>query len=200
MLKRLLLIALVSYGAWHLLSTRQLDPGPGMVAPESPRQVAVGAEAPFSHNGYRITPLAGLSLEARVLATERYYLDRESDLAPIDLALGWGPMSDSGVLSALDISQRNRFFFWRTERLPLPRSEIERHAANMHMVPANEWVASKLKRLRPGQVVALEGLLIRAEAEDGWRWVSSLSREDTGKGACELVWVEDVVVAGPAAI
>lgn len=24
----------------------------------------------------------------------------------------------------------------------------------------------------------------------GWRWRSSLSREDTGDGSCELVWVE----------
>ena len=177
-----------------------MDPGPGAVAPDAPRQVAAPSAGPFVHNGYRITPLAGLRLRARVLATERYYMDRESDLAPIDVALGWGPMSDSRVLGQLQISQRNRFLYWRTDRLPVPRDVIERHAANMHMVPSNEWVQSKLGRLRPGQVIEIQGLLIGAEADDGWRWVSSLSREDTGKGACELVWVEDVVVAEPAAI
>lgn len=200
MLKRLLLTAIVCYGAYQLLVRSDVDPGPGVVAPDAPRQVPVRSGSPFSHNGYRITPLAELSLQARVLATERYYLDRESDLAPIDLALGWGPMSDSSVLGRLDISQGNRFFYWRTDRLPVSRKVIESHAANMHMVPANEAVEYRLERLRSGQVIELQGLLIRAEADDGWRWASSLSRDDTGKGACELVWVEDVLVVEPAAI
>ena len=33
----------------------------------------------------------------------------------------------------------------------------------------------------------------RMRAPDGWRWRSSLTREDTGAGACELVWVERIV-------
>jgi hypothetical protein len=44
--------------------------------------------------------------------------------------------------------------------------------------------------VRTGSVVRLEGYLVEARADDGWRWRSSLTREDTGNGACELVWVE----------
>ncbi len=28
----------------------------------------------------------------------------------------------------------------------------------------------------------------------GWRWKSSLTRKDTGNGACELVWVKQMKV------
>jgi len=60
----------------------------------------------------------------------------------------------------------------------------------MHMVPANERVARQLKSVRRGHVVRLAGYLIEARGTDGWRWKSSLSRADTGRGACELIWVE----------
>jgi len=60
----------------------------------------------------------------------------------------------------------------------------------MHMVPANEQVAHQLKSVRRGHVVRLAGYLIEARGTDGWRWKSSLTRTDTGSGACELIWVE----------
>jgi len=198
MVKRLFLVALLGFGAYEVLYRSPLDPGPGVLAPEEPRQIPIEGGKPFEYRGYNITPLANFSLEARVLGAERYRLDRESDLAPVDLALGWGPMSDSSILSQLDISQSGRFFFWSAARLPLPRRQIEEHAANMHMVPADGHVESELKSLRPGQVITLKGYLIRAEGTDGWKWVSSLTRGDTGRGACELVWVRDLTVVEPS--
>jgi hypothetical protein len=51
-------------------------------------------------------------------------------------------------------------------------------------------VARRLKDVRPGQVVRLRGYLVAVTADDGWQWRSSLSRTDTGSGACELFWVE----------
>jgi hypothetical protein len=43
-------------------------------------------------------------------------------------------------------------------------------------------------------VVALTGYLVEVRGPDGFRWRSSLTREDTGNGACELVWVEKLDV------
>jgi hypothetical protein len=40
--------------------------------------------------------------------------------------------------------------------------------------------------------VIVRGYLVEARGADGWRWRSSLTREDTGAGACELIWVESV--------
>ena len=41
-----------------------------------------------------------------------------------------------------------------------------------------------------GSIIAIKGKLVRADHTSGWKWISSLSRKDTGKGACEIVWVE----------
>jgi hypothetical protein len=40
--------------------------------------------------------------------------------------------------------------------------------------------------------VRFKGYLVKVEAPDCWRWVSSLTRTNIGAGACELVWVEDL--------
>jgi len=96
------------------------------------------------------------------------------------------------VLEQIDISQDNRWYRWRVEQFPIPRREIEIHSANMHLIPANQAVADTLAGIRPGQRIALTGQLVQVEGDDGFRWLSSLTREDTGDGACELIWVEQL--------
>jgi hypothetical protein len=139
-----------------------------------------------------MTSLASFDLRGRVLAQERYRFDRAAELSPIDLAMGWGRMSDSAVLDQLKIWQSGRWYYWSTRRFPIPAEEITTHSANMHMIPATPLVQRQLLRLRVGQVVRIRGQLIRAEGRDQWRWASSLSRTDSGDGACEVIWVETV--------
>lgn len=138
--------------------------------------------------------LQAFSLKARVLRRENYYFDRGAKLSPTDLALGWGPMADPQVLRHISISQRNRWYFWRAEHLPIERRQIEIHSANMHLIPANAEVAKTLAELKTDQQIQLSGHLVSVEGDDGYRWVSSLTREDIGEGACELIWVEQLVV------
>jgi hypothetical protein len=125
-----------------------------------------------------------------VLGVERYRFDRAAQLSPVDFALGWGPMSDSRVLDAITIQQRDRWYFWSASQLPVAEGEITTHSGNMHMIPANAAVERRLLSVRAGQLVELRGQLVRADGPDGWHWVSSLSRADTGDGSCEVVWVE----------
>jgi len=128
-----------------------------------------------------------------VLAKKNYHLGREADLSPTDLALGWGNMSDERILEQIKISQSGRFYFWRVDSFPIPRHEIETSSANMHLIPANESVKSTIKNIRPGDLVEMSGSLVNVTANKGdWHWSSSLTRNDTGNGACELVWVKSL--------
>ena len=164
---------------------------PGVLAPDDPIQENVADGPHWQRDGYDIHALASFALDARVLAASRYRRDRESDLAPVDLALGWGPMSDTAVLDALSISQGARFYSYSwSSSPPIRPGEIARHSANMHMIPGDETVRASLLEARPGNLVHLKGWLIEAKAADGWHWRSSLSRGDTGGGACEVVLVE----------
>ena len=49
-------------------------------------------------------------------------------------------------------------------------------------------------RYPEGDVVSLDGMLVEADKANGWRWRSSLTRDDTGNGACELVYVQSLTV------
>jgi hypothetical protein len=151
---------------------------------------APAAMPPFQLEGASLQPLAGFSVEARVLSREDYSFGREAEYSPTDLALGWGRMGDDAVLDRLDISQSSRWYHyrWRGDP-PIPPGEIIQSSANMHMIPADATVASALHAVKPGQRVRIDGWLVQVDADDGWHWRSSTTREDTGGGACEVVYV-----------
>ncbi|MFN8012667.1 MAG: hypothetical protein U0P81_14955 [Holophagaceae bacterium] len=180
----------------HAWTRRAVTHGPGVLAPEEPQQVLLKPPPRWNAYGHAFTGLASFEIHARVLSTERYRFDPPSVLSPVDFALGWGPMSDSRVLERLTIVQDNRWFHWAARELPIPESQIISHAANMHMIPADAAVRAALLDVREGEVVRLRGKLVRAESPEGFGWVSSLSRTDTGDGACEVVWVDAVRVDG----
>jgi len=146
----------------------------------------------FQFDEYQITPLADFQLIAKVLAAKHYRSGREADLSPVDLALGWGPMSKQKNLDKLSISQSNRWYHWRTDDFPIPRKDIETNSANMHFIPGNDEIRKKLKSIESGDTIKLMGYLVRIDGNDGWHWTSSMTRNDTGNHACELILLEDI--------
>ena len=195
--QRLLLALLFAVAGWQALQWWQLRPvgqPQGVLAADDPEQAATNG-APIRFDRYTLQPRASYRIRARVLSRKNYRLGREADLSPVDFALGWGLMSDSFIIDALDISQRGRFFWMRWDATPpAAESELMHHAANVHLIPADKVIRRQLAKIRPGQVVELQGLLVDAASSDGWNWNTSLTREDTGAGACELFWVQHVDV------
>ena len=147
--------------------------------------------------GFKIRSLAQYIVRARVLSKERYWFDHGAKLSPWDLAIGWGPMSDSAVLDRLSMSQGTRFYNYSPRggrNWPIPIDEINENSANTHMIPANDQVRKTLGTVHAGQIVAFSGYLVEVTGPGGERWRSSLSRTDKGNGACELVWVENLEI------
>jgi hypothetical protein len=193
----LALLVLLGWGALHWWRQRPLHPPPGVLAAESPEQVDLDEGAVLQRTGVSLRTRAHFALTARVLAREDYHWDAGASLAPMDLALGWGRMSDSAVLARIDVSQSGRFYYWHVDAFPIPRREIETSSANMHLIPADADVRHAMERVRRGELVHIEGFLVDASRPDGWHWRSSLTRNDTGNGACELVYVEELEPVGP---
>ena len=165
---------------------------PPRVAPgDVPLQSALaGTMAPVRLRAATLSPLAGFSIDARVLSRRDYSLGREAELSPTDLALGWQRMADDAVLSRLEINQGNRWYHyrWRGDPPIAPR-EIARSSANMHLIPADAATARALRAVSRDDRVRIEGWLVEVRAADGWHWRSSTSRDDSGQGGCEVVYV-----------
>ena len=188
-------VALVA--VWQLVTSGPIDRDPGEIAAADPLQSELEAPQTLTQVDFQLLPQAQFSAEVRGLSRERFRLGPLADVSPLDIAVGWGPMSDSTVLADLDISQANRFYFWHyDDEPPIPRQDIESHSANWHLIPANDVVWRQLRRLRVGDVVKLDGMLVNLESPEGGTFKTSLRREDTGAGACEILYVRSASI-GP---
>jgi hypothetical protein len=181
-----LFAALVLFALWKLYTGRDIDRPPGILAAAEPLQREIESAPVLERGSFHLRPRAEFSATVRILHRENYSLGELARLVPTDFAVGWGPMSDSRVLEDVEITQSNRFYFWRTQHWPVDRATIESHSANWHVIPDNVAVRAVLGRLRRGSIVMLEGELVDIEGPEG-RMATSLSRTDTGAGACEVV-------------
>ncbi|MEO8595172.1 MAG: hypothetical protein ABI759_17765 [Candidatus Solibacter sp.] len=166
---------------------------PGVLVPFEPEQEEVTPHT-WQYKGASVTALATFRVKARVLLTEHYSYGTEASVSPVDLTLGWRLMSNQEVLDGLRIYRMRRAYMWsaRGSRLPASMDQIGDHSANMHMVPSTEELADRLRAVRQGDLVDIRGSLVEIRFPNGGTWRSSLRRDDTGNGACELIWVDDL--------
>ncbi|MES2296630.1 MAG: hypothetical protein V4582_06280 [Pseudomonadota bacterium] len=196
--RKLLVAAVAGALLFVLLHKRAPSYGPGVLIQDEPLQLSTN-KILVENDQYTITALASYQIKARVLGAKTYDSDFVASVAPLDLALGWQAMSSDTLLGTLRISQSNRFYFWRTDAADFPRKQIETQSANHHMIPADAQVRKQLMKLGEGELVALRGYLVKVTFKrfPDRPWVSSLTREDVGNGACEIVYVEQVEAIAP---
>jgi hypothetical protein len=192
-MKRIVFYGLLALGVWWWW----YDPPArwkGMPAAKDPVQTSANLPPAFAHERFTIMPLARYAITGVVLHRERYRFDAMAKICPLDLGLAWGPMSIAGVINELKITQRGRFLLYeyKSGEGPLEPEEINAHASNNHCLPANAAIRRKLLAVKRHELVSLEGYLVEVTGPENMRWRSSLTRDDTDGGACEIFWVTDV--------
>lgn len=163
---------------------------------EEPLQtpLPVGIE-PLHLPHVQIIPLAGFSVNAKVLSRENYRFDKVAAVSHVDLALGWGAMAEEMVSQQFKFRQSKRYGYYRWRgNMPLPQDVVIKHFGNVHLIPSTLSVARDISKIKTGDIVRIDGWLVQANHDDGWLIRSSLSREDTGVGACEVIWVCSVSI------
>jgi hypothetical protein len=148
----------------------------------------------------RIYPRANYRIYAMVMSKRGYSWEWDSKLVPYDLALAWNDLMLPENVRTISYSQGNRWYTFRLKPdCRLSVSYIARHSANTHMIPANANLKKALDVIKKGDKVYFEGYLVNIKGKvnnrEAWR-NSSLSRNDTGDGACELFYITMAVVDG----
>jgi len=147
-----------------------------------------------------ITPTARYVLRGVVVSRETYGSGWNAALSPCDLAMVWGDLAADEGWRRLEWSQGYRWYRWRWRaQAPFPKEVIVRNSSNTHIVPATPNVGRAACSLSVDDLAELSGELIRIDGRKGgqWvRWVSSLSRDDTGDGSCELLYLRRLRVNG----
>ncbi|MFT4634601.1 MAG: hypothetical protein ACI854_001147 [Arenicella sp.] len=92
---------MLSLLGWWQSDSAKIDLSPGQKAPSVSQQTLLKNSEPFDFKGYQVLPLVSFDIDAK----KRYRLGRGAELAPFDMALGWGMMSDHSVLDSLSIRQ-----------------------------------------------------------------------------------------------
>jgi hypothetical protein len=146
-----------------------------------------------------LTPKAHYKITGRVVSKRHYHMDWLSKLSPVDLAIAWGPFATKKYDDNLTYSHGDRYYsFWYSGEFDGDPKVIATHSANEHLIPANTFIAKVLKSIKVDEVVMLEGLLVNVEWIDEKLEVgnlsTSLTRDDTGAGACEIIYVTKVKI------
>jgi len=167
--------------------------------PPLPEPVQVDVEPVRMSPG--MTKLADFSAHVLVLSRREYPsdpVDVLSGTSPLDLAVAWGPAASAEAVEAVELTQSDRRYHWRARQsdMAVPGvGDFTRHSGNWHMVPADAEVSAALASVKPGDVVSMEGELVLLTFPDGTYYASSLSRNDTGDGACEIFRVRSISVS-----
>jgi hypothetical protein len=168
-----------------------------------PVQTAVtGKTISWQRKNYQweLTPRARFQVVGRVLSRQTYTRDWQSEIAPLDLAIGWGELNDTRVDSYVDWSQSGRWYYFRWDQDgPYDRTYLNTHSSNIHIIPATESLETVLLKIRKDDRILLEGQLVDVEATNAkkrWQNQTSLTRADSGNGACEILLVERLIWNG----
>lgn len=144
-----------------------------------------------------IYSLAEYSVTARVLSKTKYHKGIEGKIVPWDFALGWGKMSKMESLHNLKIKQYFRYYIYEWDNpINLTQQEIALNSANTHLIPATKNLLKVMNKIKKYDVIKINGKLVKFEFMKKRRkatWESSKVRTDTGGGACELIYVEEII-------
>ena len=190
--RQALTIGLLILGIWFVETMRPVGQLPGVLAPDPPSVTPVADKAElFERDGHVLSALARFRVKARVLSVERYGRDRESRIAPLDLAIGWGALSDTKTFKGVDVAQAERRVVFKSWDPKLPDEEVAAQVLNLHVIGADADIDRQLGKLRPGNIVQIQGWLVEAVAGDGWRWKGEM-RASSPALPGTVLWVQSV--------
>lgn len=156
--------------------------------------------------------LAKYDISWKIISIRDYmWVDTIRELWPRDFTIWWWKMWKEEYIDKFNWNDmRDRFIyyrlkdwnedwfkesFWWDRKQPFP-SLFLTSFSNNHPIPANKKIKRLMKKIKEWDVVRLQWYLIYAHRENGnkkyWRWPSSLVRDDTWGGACEIIYITDV--------
>lgn len=185
----ILLISIITYNYLNYTSDIKKS---NVLLNSQPIQENLDIQTVFQYkNDFTISKKAKYQVEAVVLSKEKYYMGVSADLIPYDIVLGWDKMTDNNILKNISITQSGRWYMYKYENVS--GELIKNNSANTHIISANEDIEKKIEMVKEGDKIVLEGYLVDVDYSknnDYWSLKSSMSRTDTGAGACEIFFVE----------
>ena len=133
----------------------------------------------------------------KAISGKEYY----NDISCADVAIAYGPMALTENHKRMDYrmsGSRKILYAIKDPSLKQDVGDLEvigRYITNNHLIASNSEVEKLIKQIDNGDFVQISGYLVSISWEKGiyhYDLTSSLSRDDVGNGACEVILVENV--------
>lgn len=199
---RLLAIIFVTTTSIVLLSliysSLQAWPGEG-INTYAPIQETYAQKEPIiivhGSNTYYLTPKARYNATVMVAHTKRYFIGPVASIAPIDMFFLWGSIPTEDYRSYMKVSQKMRRGGVKlSKNSPYDYRYVYMQGSNNHIIPANDELKKILLKVQKHDIVSMEGYLVNVENSRMYPWSSSMTRSDEGNGACEIFYVNKVII------
>jgi hypothetical protein len=154
---------------------------------------------------YTITPRATYDISGLVVSRHRgdalFNIYHKADPGNIeDVCVVWGEAITNGSYRKVSYKSEEFTCYYSWSGIVTPPFNPEK-IANNHLIPANDTVADRIRAIRIGDQIRMKGLLVDYKVSSGGREIlsrrTSLTRNDTGNGACEILYVTDLYVVRP---
>ena len=203
---RVLLIGsllLLALALWR----KDILPNPQVLRQEllaEPQQAAIERAAFETSAGgvtYSVQPLYTYDLYGLVVSrhdsdTWWDYIHREwnDHLNVVDLCVLWGNNVRNGAYKDIDFSSGQFVCNFYTSSRAAYEAFDQAAISNNHLLSNDKHVARTLRAVRVGDQVHFRGFLSEYSHGGGFKRGTSIVRTDSGNGACETVFVEDVEI------
>jgi hypothetical protein len=166
------------------------------VNPEIPLQDELSGRRPFRDGNFTIDVLGGYDIYGIVVHRARYYDDSLSSISSLDLGIAFGDfVRHPDLLDRFRFGQVDRWIYIKGNGATTADdwTQYTWQVSNNHLIFSNSELATIVRAASVGDRVRLKGYLIRASTAN-FTATSSLTRHDTGSGACEIIFVTDAKV------
>lgn len=166
-----------------------------------PAQKNIVSSKAISHSGekgeVRLLPKARYEIKG-VVKSKKKYSDFTSQISKYDLAMAWGNLNKDEIDSSIKYSQRGRWYFYSYKLdSSVNQDYISKNSANVHIIHKNKDVLKQIKNIDKGDMIELKGFLVDVDFKNSNNqalWSTSMTRDDTGDGSCEILYVEEISV------
>lgn len=148
---------------------------------------------------YRIKPLYQYKLSGVIVSMRDHtgYKGRRShrsgnNINVADICVIWGNNAKNNAYTKMSYRSGDFTCFFKTTNMDTWRQFNPRDLSNNHLLTNNPAVAEAINNAEIGDQITFNGYLVAYGPLNGpYGRISSTTRDDTGNGACESVYVED---------
>ncbi len=177
-----------------------------------PVQQAVRVPAFAAHAGkvdYSVAPVADYEITGLVVSRhdsdawwDWIHAASNDHLNVVDLCMVWGANAASGAYEKMSFSSGQFVCYYQSRDMEALAPPNVRALSNNHLLTEDPAIARRLRKVAVGDQIRLSGQLVSYSHNAGFAFTrgTSTTRDDTGNGACETLFVREIelLAAAPA--